>query len=360
MQIQGPSAVVMGFNKMLQDIGQVEAQNILITDYPHLPSGLEVPIVNMDFVIGGAGIGDLICHFPAFIYMAKHCPWVRGTIVCPDSLRDFANNIMKPFKTFTVHDSEWIKHKEGAYVCSPGIKVDGVIRQPFCNGTGGHLVAASFINFVNMFPPPAGADEYPVINFDNAYLSEAIQSFQEKKYVVFTTGAVSRAREVKGWLWSPIVHHVKRMGYVPVFLGKTEISLTTKTIFPEGCPYDEGLDLRDETSILEAAFIMKHAAATLGLDNGLIQIASCTDASIVAAYNIAEPWQRVPNRKAGKFISLSLTTEELSCANCQTNLKRYHPSHSFTTCLMGTTSCIDLIFNNNGERWKKALDQILS
>lgn len=362
--IQGPAAMVMGFNKMLEDLNMAPQKNTIIPDTPYLPTGMEVPVANYDFVIGGAGIGDLICHFPAFIYMAKHCPWARGTIICPDSIREFALNIMRPYrKMWTVHDSISITHKEGTYVCAPGLKVNGVVKQPFCNGTGGHLVHASFINFVNMFPPPKDADIYPVIDFENTILSEEAWELHDRwkgKYIVFTPGSVSQARSVPGYYWTPIVYHAKRLGYQPIVLGKTELSKDLKTNFPTDFPYDQCKDLRDKTSLIEAAFIMKHAAATLGLDNGLIQIASCTDATIIAAYNITEPWQRVPNRRSGKFIALSLTQEDLDCANCQTNLKRFHPAHSFTTCLTGTRACIDILFQNSGERWKTVLDQILS
>lgn len=362
-KIQGPAGFVLGFNKMMEDLGQSTQFEYITTDSAYLPKGLEVPIANYDFVIGGAGIGDLICHFPAFIYLAKSSPWVRGTIICPDNLRDLAKNIMRPYKMWTVHDSDTIEHKPGTYVCAPGLKVNGVIRQPFCNGTGGHLVASSFINFVNMFPPPPGADLYPEINFDGAVLSEECWELHDRwrgKYVVLTPGAISDARAVTGWYWTPIVYHIKKLGLMPVVLGKSKISEHLSTKFPDGFPYDQCKDLRDKTDIIEAAFIMKHAAATIGLDNGLIQIASCTDASIVCAYNILEARERVPNRRAGKFIALSLTQEELACANCQTNLKRFHPAHSFTTCLMGTNKCVDILFQNSGSRFKQALDQILS
>lgn len=360
-KIHGPAAFVLGRSKMLEDTGQSDRPLTMIVGPPYLPEDTEIPISYMDFIIGGAGIGDLICHFPAFIWMAKNCPWIRGNIVCPRELRPFARNVMHIYRsTWNIHGSDKIKHRPGSIVCAPGYKINGEIKNPFCNGTGGHLVHASFINFANIFPPPPGADEYPVVNLRKVKPSLVASALKSNhKYIVFTTGAVSKAREVKGYLWSPIVHHIKRMGYLPVFLGKTKISDTTITVFPDGCPYEEGLDLRDQTTILEAMYIMKHASAVLGLDNGLIQMASCTDASIIAAYNIVKPEQRVPNRKKGKFIALSLTKEELACSSCQAILTRLHPSHSFTRCLMGDTKCIDLLFQNNGVRWKSALDQIL-
>lgn len=361
-KIQGASALSLGLNKMLHDIGHSKKMESVTPNLPFLRPGTELPVVNVDFIIGGAGLGDLIAAMPSFIFMANFCPWVFGTIVCPDYFRDFAINIMRPFSNWKIHDSDTIKHKPGTIVCAPGVKVDGVIRQPLCNGTGGTLVGNYFINLVNVFPPPEGSEYYPVIDFESEILSEQCWELHDRwknKCVVLTPGAVSKARTVNGLLWSPIVGHIKRLGMLPVFLGKTQLSKDLVTNFPDMIPFEQGLDLRDKTTMIEAAFIMKNSACVIGLDNGLLHLAACTDANIVAAFNITEPSERIPKRKNGKFIPLTITREELSCAHCQTNIKRIFP-HSFTNCLYGDLKCVDLLFRNNGEMWKNAIDEIIS
>lgn len=370
--IKGPAAVVLGLNKMLYDSGQIaEKETLVFNDHPFLRPGTELPVTHVDFVFSAAGMGDFICYMPTMIYMAKTQPWVFGRILCPEFFREFAENIMQEFRQWTIAPNTDMKHDIGHYLCAPNTKVGkpcphcGEIvmemKQPFCNGTGGHLVDNGFLLFANVFPTPKDADLYPIIDFDGHVLSEECWDLHDRwrgKYVVFTPGAVSQSRTVAGWMWSPIVHYVKRLGLLPVVLGKSEMSKDLKVTFPDGFPFDQCRDLRDKTTMLEAAFIMKHAGVTLGLDNGLIQLAACTDAAIIAAYNLTEPRERVPHRKDGKLISLSLTQKELACANCQTNIKRAG-AHSFARCLYGDLECINILFQNNGERWRRAIDEIL-
>src|SRR5205823_556716 len=125
---------------------------------------------------------------------------------------------------------------------------DGHINSQYASGLGGHLVDVGFLDFVNRFPPPKDSDYYPEINFNEW---QGKHELVNDNYIVFTTGAVAKAREVPGHYWNPIIEHVKSLGITPVFLGTKKIQDVTVK-FPEGCHYDEGIDLRDKTTIMDA------------------------------------------------------------------------------------------------------------
>ncbi len=333
--------------------------------------GTELPVINVNMIFKGAGMGDYICYMPAMIWTALNTPWIHGRIHVGQFFCEFAENIIKQTgnKNWKViplpagFKSEDDLHLEnGSLSRGPGIQMNGHRNHQLVNGTGGHLVWLGFMYYCNMFPPPTNADYYPVINFDG--WADSFEDWHitrgklyHKKYVVFTPGAVSAARTVPGHYWNPLIEYVKSRGLTPVFLGTRKLAdLTVK--FPDGCEYGEGIDLRDKTTMLEAAWIMKHSAAVVGLDNGLIQLASCTDASIVAAYNMVSPDQRRPRRRAGVWREITLTEQELSCSHCQSNMKNMFP-HNFARCLHDDLRCIDMLFARDGARFKASLDSIL-
>ncbi len=334
--------------------------------------GTELPVIKVNMIFKGAGLGDYVCYMPAMIWTAYNTPWIHGRIHVGQFFCEFAQNIMdqtgnKNWKVIPLPENfkteDQIVFEDGSLARGPGIQINGHKNHQLVNGTGGHLVSLGFMYYCNLFPPPEGFDFYPTINFDN--WSDSLQNWNitagkifNNKYVVFTTGAVSAARTVPGHYWNPLIDHVKSLGLTPVFLGVRKLAdLTVK--FPDGCHYGEGIDLRDKTTMLEAAWIMKHSAAVIGLDNGLIQLAACTDANIVAAYNMVDPIERRPRRRAGKWREITLTEKELACTHCQSNMKNMFP-HNFARCLYDDLRCVDLLFNNDGARFKTALDSILS
>jgi hypothetical protein len=152
------------------------------------------------------------------------------------------------------------------------------------------------------------------------------------------------------------------LGITPVFLGKSDILLdgnkTTK--FKEDIHFHKGLDLREKTTVIEAAAIMQYAECTVGLDMGLLHVAALMkDSKIIFGYNIVLPEHRRPRRDHGRCIDLFITKEELECIACQSVIKKL-PTHKFDKCYYGDNKCIDLLFANESERWKKAIDEILT
>lgn len=226
---------------------------------------------------------------------------------------------------------------------------------------------------MNLFPPPANEKYHPELKIKRDLVPEVLRG---KRYVAFAGAGASPSREVQGAYWNPIIDHVVKSDMLPVFLGKRQMSEQLKINFPEGCDYHKGLDLRDETSLLEAAEIMRFAECVVGLDGGLIHLAACTTAKIVCAYNMVHPNERRPYRRSGLdryWTELTLTEKELDCIHCQTNIKRLSGAnmHNFRHCLYAKpnpedhsesvpdTKCIDILFSRNGERWTHAIDEMI-
>lgn len=354
--IHGP----MEFKRVVDLLTKGKDAQAVIPSADYFRPGTELPVLKLNVVFQGAGIGDYICYMPAIIWLAKNCPWLKTKLFVAREFMDFAKNVMWDYQsTWQVCPLDLINQmvEVDSAMRAPGITMNGVKYNQLANGTGGHLVDVGFLYFCNLFPTPVGADFYPVINFAGMdhHLPEGLHP---KSYVVFTTGAVSSNRTVPGEYWNPIIDHVKKKGYDPVFIGKRQINKDLKVTFPDGCNYEAGIDLRDKTSLLDAAWLMKNSAATLGLDNGMIHLAGCTNATIIAAYNMVDPRERVPKRRDGEIKVLSLSKDELSCAGCQTNMKSMFP-HTFNRCLYGDNKCISMLFGDGGEKWIKAFDELM-
>lgn len=340
-----------------KDVGSVETKS------PPFRKDTKLPSFRIGFYFAGAGMGDYICYMPAIKWVAKNCPWIKGTIYCRSYFTEIASNMMldfKDWKVLPIEDINLTAHECDA-LYGPGIESGSGRNRQLVNGTGAHLVDVGFMYFANMAPPPADATTYPQLNFAY-YMGKTLEQFDSRlehnKYVVITPGGVSENRTVPGHYWNPILDYILHLGLVPVFLGKSQITERVVAKFPDGCKYELGLDLRDKTSPMEAAWIMKHALCVLGLDNGLIHVAACTDATIIAGFGSVHPDQRRPKRPTypdyntkKRWHEITLTSQELECIHCQTNMKCMI-AHNFKKCLYGDNKCIDLIFANEGKLWK--------
>lgn len=307
----------------------------------------------INFELAGGGMGDYICWTPALQWISKNCPWVYGRIFAPAYFIEFVNHVFKDTPNWKVHLIE--RFKEFAEV---GTLIRGLQTTPsqLLNATGCNLTELGFGFFANMNPMPPDTI-YPQLDLDERPLHKALRHL-DGDYVVFTPGGTTQARFVPARFLNPLIRFVKELGLTPVFLGKTQLADVHRSYFDEELLWSEGIDLREKTTILDAAKIMKHAACTLGLDNGLLHLAACTDASIIFGYNIAHPKERRPLRPKGKYIELTLTEEELKCIHCQTRYKLLY-THNFKNCIRKDVKCLEILFENEGKRWKDAILEII-
>lgn len=318
--------------------------------------GTKMPVFPMNFTLADGGMGDYICWIAALQYVARTIPFVEGRIFSPAFFIEFVRHAMKPYPKWKIFLAERIQehYEDNSLVLGPGING----HQQLLNAVGTHLLDLGFAYFVNMSPPPSVEDgyHYPEFSFPESAIPRKLVP---KQYVCLTPGGTTDTRRVPGTAWNPIADWCLTRGLTPVWLGKRNMTKEHGAIFPEGTDYSKGLDLRDQTTTLEAAAIMQHAACTLGLDNGLLHLAACVPSDIIFGYNIAAPSQRRPIRRlAGRIRDLTLAPEELACNFCQTRMKQQNLIN-FKNCFYGDMKCIDLLFEKDSIRWTRVLEEML-
>lgn len=321
-------------------------------------SGTKLHPIPTDFFFTDAGLGDFICYSVAILWAAKHCPWVCGNLRVPRFLIPFMERIMRRHRHWKILDGEIpYQSSNETPIIGPNLTDEhgNNLTPQLINATGAHLVDLGFMYYCNMQKAPPET-YYPKLELLPHELLPEVAALKGQ-YVVFTPGGITSSRTVRGRHLNPLIEYVLSRGLTPVFLGKTDFSNSIITQFDESVNYGAGLNLIDKTNLFQAAAIMENAICVTGLDNGLLHLACCTEATVLFGYNIAGPEFREPRRKHGKLINITVPKEKLPCIHCQDNFKLLS-SHSFHECFYGDTLCIDLLFENNAEKWKRAIDSV--
>lgn len=328
-----------------------------------LRENTKLPRYHINFALNAGGLGDYINYSAATYWIAKNCPWVDGTIFVSGYLVQLIKEIHSEFPNWEVLPGEQAgKYIEpGAPVIGPEIVMDGRNMNPqLLNAVGAHLMDLGFAYYANLCPAPVDA-MLPRLSFPESTLPPKVKKLKGR-YVVIPTGSMTPSRWIEGKHLNPLIKYVKSKGLTPVFLGKKDVTGngSLNAFFADDIAYDQGLDLRGETSVIGAATIMQYSLATVGLDCGLLHLAACMENSnVVFGYNIVEPYHRKPRRNWGTIVDVFLTREELACAGCQSRLKM-QVSHTFHKCLYGDSLCVDLLFANAAKKFTDALDEVLS
>lgn len=328
--------------------------------------GTKVQVTPVNYVLTAAGVGDYIYYAAALLWLARNQPWTLGKIHCCNFMVPFLRYFFTPYGWLVEGADDGNSLNAEMLLRAPNMEIDGVNRFPqLLTPIHTHLLDLAFAYFCDR--PTAPPDAYlPYLTFPPEKAHPAVHKLRGK-YVVFTPGVMTPSRETSGRHWNPVIAHVVAKGLTPVFLGRRLIAKGLQATFPEDIRYDLGLDLRDQTMLLEAAATMQHARCVVGLDNGLLHLAACTSASIIFGYNIAGPEHRRPRRNWGRLLDIILTKQELACAHCQSNMN-LSGTHSYHNCYYWKrgedgeflpdqpVECIDLLFADSGQRWRDAIN----
>lgn len=299
------------------------------------PKTKTINILHLD-----GGVGDQIAALTVTNYIIKRYPWITPLVWVPDFLVDFAKNVL-PEDTFVKGFTEM----RGQYDPTKSTKTtkwDGNTSAMKI-----HLVDYAFHKL---------CDENPSItekNYLRVDFSSNIYKYDHfEKYVVFTTGFTADVREFTPKTVNTLASYVKSKGYGAVFLGSTQTktgsSFVIKGKFKEEIDYSQGINLIDKTSLLDAAYIMQNSKAVLGIDNGLMHVAGCTDAKIVGGFTTVSPEIRNPIRynQLGWNCYNVVPDESLSCKFCQQTTNFLY-GHDYRNCWYkekkerSTISCVD-------------------
>lgn len=241
----------------------------------------------INFVFGLGGLGDNISRLPVIRYIADRHPHVIPMVWVPDYFYPIAKNALPDirFDKFSTNG----KFNESL----PG----RTTANPTFTNLKTHMTLHAFCCLANEVPSIEHHNylklDFKAIGINRFYLPE--------KYVVMTCCYTAPIREFLPEYINTISDYVISKGYSVVFLGQklTDAGIKGHEIIgnlKQDIDFSKGINLIDQTSLLEASKIMSQAKAVVGLDNGLLHLAAMSDVSIVAGFTSVDPDHRAPVR----------------------------------------------------------------
>lgn len=281
-------------------------------------------IENVNIVFSDGGIGDCLARLPVIYYINKFHPQVKIHLWIPDFFLDLARKSLS--EDVIIRGFSEKEHYNETFVTRSFISTQ-------YNNLAVHLVDHAFHVIVGK-DVEVEHKNYLKIRLNNV----SINKFNlPKKYVVVTTGFTAVVREWLANIVNEVTKYIKDKNYKIVFLGKTETSngndYTIKGEFKEEIDFSIGMNLIDKTTLVESAKIIQNSVGIVGLDNGLLHLAGCTDIPIVGAYTTVEPKYRLPYRhdQLGWNCYPITPPQSLACRFCQSNMT-FAFNHDFRTC----------------------------
>ncbi len=278
----------------------------------------------INIILQDGGVGDHIASLVAIKYIENNYPWIAPTIWVPNYLVELAKHLLP--KRCTVKSYSEMSQHYNPNLPTKTTKWDGMISPMKI-----HLLDYAFLKL---------CDENPSIEHKN-YLQvksniDPWDKYRIGPYVIITTGFTAKAREFKASYINEIAKWVKDAGYTPVFLGSTKTETGAKhTIegnFSKDIDFSIGLNLVNKTTLLEAAMIIDNAHAVLGVDNGLLHVAGCTDTPIVGGFPSVSPEIRMPVRNNILGYDFYPIVPDKGCNFCQERTNFLY-GHDYRECV---------------------------
>lgn len=301
--------------------------------------------INVLFENGG--LGDQIARLPAVKYIHDNHKHIQQHLWVPSYFKEFAKSCL--------HKDIIVRGMDEMKKFTP--RETRCFKRSLYNNMASHLTDHAFHVLVNKDV------EIEVKNYLRPDLSKtSIEKFSlPEKYIVMTTGHTANARELYAAYVNEIDDYCIRKGYTVVFLGKKTTETGFKHIikgsFSNDIDFSVGINLVDKTSLFEATKIIAGAKALIGLDNGLMHLAGCTDTAIVGAFSSVEPKYRMPYRydQLGWNFYAVVPPEDLACRFCQSNMT-FTYGNDFRECYYKDFACLSKL---KPELYFEKLEKIL-
>lgn len=318
--------------------------------------GFQPPKVDLSVVSSHGGLGDMIARLPAFRYVHKNYKHVSQTVYYQDYFVDLARYLLP--------EDERLKYKKLS-------ECPFMLKKPYINFDPDrlttlqlHLTTHAFLIMLDQVPPDARSASYPKAEFYvgaglNYILKDA--GLAEAPFVVVTTGYTAASRAWPAAHVNTLGRKLREQGLIPVLLGAAEPLVTgnagddIKTKYDDGIKAEIFVDLRGKTTLIEALGVMQRAKAVVGVDNGLLHLAHCTDTPVVYGLTTLKSEHRIPFRIDAdiynKTANISWRDDEwyekhgltevlessVPCGGCQS--KGFAVNHDWRTCLFDDYAC---------------------
>lgn len=316
----------------------MQKKELSVTSPPYRP-GTRLPLSPLAFIFNAGGIGDYIHYTTAIRYAIKKGTHLYGKIVSPSYFADLAHLWFDDYDPrFTVHVSDApdftaIGREIG------DMPVFGPGREQLVNACNHHLFSLGFYYYAQEDKIPSEWKILPEIRGDEADLS----SFNlPEKYVVLTPNATADNRRMTAECFNGLIKHFLSEGTPVVILGKNNVTVNYFSVANKGIDLTGTIDLREKTSLRQAACIMARSKLVLGMDSGLLHLAACSDVPIVWIFTSVDPRLRIPPRKVGSVNTVITPPDNFSCRFCNTNMK-YVVGFDFKNCIYGDNECVKML-----------------
>jgi ADP-heptose:LPS heptosyltransferase len=309
--------------------------------------------ISINILFDQGGIGDLVAWLPPLKFIYNEHQHVRVHVWVPDFFFDFAKNSLKGTeKRITLY-----KLSNQLHLLSRTNQTYSFKMQNYHN-LGAHMTEHAFEIICHNKP-----DNKSHLNYLSLDLSKTDVSrfYLPEKYVILTTGFTAHVREFLPEHVNKISQYVLSKGYTPVFLGKqttnTGIKHVIKGNFNDEIDFSIGVNLIDKTNLFECVSICSSARAVVGLDNGILHLAGCTDVPIVGGFTTVNPVHRMPYRHnvLGWQYYPVVPPASLKCRFCQSNWQ-FTNNHDFTKCYYEDYKCLKEL---SAELYIEQLEKIL-
>lgn len=296
--------------------------------------GTKLPKLTLNFVYMWGGLGDYVCWSAALQYIHRTQPQVRGKVWAPPWFIPLAARMLPDWE---ISDRE-------------KLKPDTIVFRSYSQAIpqGIHPIDYGFMMFTNENQPPADwsfMPELPPIkpNYCHGGLP----------YVVLTPYATNATRTMPVAVYNALAERAREHGFETVHIGSHRFA-KRESLIEEG--YDlSGTNLLNQTSLLEAHALMSGARAVIGLDNGLLHLAACSEVPLLFGYSIAAPRHRRPRRRSGVTVDVT-PPESLPCRFCQSTMRFIPMTSDFGTCFYKDEQCLK---DMTPELWCAGFDELL-
>lgn len=305
---------------------------------------------DVNCILLSGGVGDHVGTLVAVAYILKTYPWINLLIWVPDFLLEFAKNVLPEkaiVRNFTAMKTKYDRNKTTIHT-----EWDGRISPMKI-----HSVDYAFLKLCDE-QVPIDKKNYLKVKFDKVDITKFNLP---NKYVVIATGFTAAVREFAPQSVNEVADFIVYKGYTPVFVGQKSTATGGKHViqgsFNKEIDFSKGLNLVDQTSLVEVAKIMQESAAVVGVDCGLLHIAGCTDAPIVAGFTTVNPELRAPirnNELGWKFYPVT-PGALLACRYCQVSTNFLY-GHDYTKCIYKDYACVKEL---TGDKFIAQLQKIL-
>ena len=318
--------------------------------YDHFRENTILTKDKVNIIFNGGGLGDNIARLPPLKHILEKAVHLNPIIWVPDYLFPMCSIIFPKanINPFSLNETKFDKHIPGIPAERQGITT---LRT--------HLVDYSFMCLVDK---QVEIEEKNYLQFDSRpYVDSSKYPMLEKdKYVVLTPGFRSDLREMPVKTINELADYIISKGYKVVFLGSTNSQVGTlnkklDTTFKDEIDYSKGIKLLNNTTLIEAHYVLSQAKVVVGVDNGLLHVAGMSEVPIVAGYTSVEPKYRVPYRHNELGWNCYVIEPDVACRGCQSKWTMVN-TYDFKDCFYSDKLCTTQM---TSDKFIKQLEKVL-